>query len=122
MLKNTNTNIKGKEVKCCIDDRSYEKGFEDGYEEGRLDTLETLPKFKFFLITVMDREIITSRFRTRDEARRIMRKQFIEAGGDIEENNDYATLNENSAWVNDGDNHSNFDWRIVEVNEIPIFN
>jgi len=121
MLKNTNTNIEGKEVKYYIEDRSYEKGFEDGYNEAHLDIVETLPKFKYFLITVMDREIITSRFRTRDEARRMMRKQFIEAGGDIEENNDYATLNEDSAWVNDGDNHSDFDWRVVEVSEIPIF-
>lgn len=81
-----------------------------------------MSNYKFILVLVMDREIIAFRFRTRDEARIEMRKQFIEAGGDIEENNDYATLNENSAWVNDGDNHSDFDWRIVEINEIPIFN
>lgn len=97
MLKNTNTNtnIKGKEF--------------------------TMSSYKFFLIIVMDREITAFRFRTRDEARNEMRRQFIEAGGDIEENNDYASLNEDSAWVNDGDNHSDFDWRVVEVNEIPIF-
>ena len=80
-----------------------------------------MPNYKFILILVMDREIIAFRFRTRDEAKTEMRRQFIQAGGDITENNDYATLTENSAWVNDGDNHSHFDWRIIEVNEIPIF-
>lgn len=81
-----------------------------------------MSNYKFILILVMDREITVFRFRTRDEARNEMRIQFIKAGGDIEENNEHATLNEDFAWVNDGDNHSDFDWRVVEVSEIPIFN
>lgn len=43
-----------------------------------------------------------------------MKRQFIKTGGDIEENNDYASLNEDFAWVNEGVNHSDFDWKIIE--------
>lgn len=81
-----------------------------------------MTNYNFILILVMDREIITFRFQTKEEARNEMRRQFIEAGGDIEENNDYATLTEDLAWVNDGSNHINYDWKIVETNKIPLFN
>lgn len=80
-----------------------------------------MSNYKFILIMVMDREIAVFRFRTREEARNEMRRQFIKAGGDIEENNDYASLNEDFAWVNEGVNHSDFDWKIIEVSKIPIF-
>lgn len=81
-----------------------------------------MSNYNFILILVMDREIINLRFQTKEEAKAEMKQQFIEAGGDIEENNDEATLTENYAWVNDGTNHCNFDWKIVEVSKIPIFN
>lgn len=80
-----------------------------------------MSNYNFILITIIERVIIVFRFQTKEEAKAEMKRQFIEAGGDIIENNDYATLNEDLAWVNDGNNHNNFDWRIVEVSKISIF-
>lgn len=77
---------------------------------------------KFMLISVRERNILTEIFNTKKEAQKIMHKEMVEWGkvpGDIFQQEEYddgdCGFGEWSAYANDGINHSDFDWRIVEV-------
>lgn len=88
---------------------------------------------RFMLITVCDREISTEIFPKFDDARKEMKTQFMECFNithfatmqdadkidfdkdcyfDDDECNGW---DETSAWYNEGPNHANYDWQIVEV-------
>lgn len=77
---------------------------------------------KYMLISVRDREILTEKFDTKEEAQETMHREMIEQGKvpeDIFDNEEYEDgdcgFGEYSAWANDGLNHSDFDWLIVAL-------
>lgn len=78
---------------------------------------------KYMLITVAEREIMTEQFDTFNEARARMMKELCECGNidptdcteeESECNSDFGYCKWN-AYVNDGVNHGNYDWRIVKI-------
>lgn len=79
----------------------------------------------FLLITVEEREISTEFFSTFEDAKAEMMKQFAECFSDEDRSEfdfedaeyygDEYGWNETSACLNDGPNHSNFDWKIIEI-------
>ena len=75
---------------------------------------------KYMLISVCERDIMTERFDTLEEAQRAMKNEMVERGEvskDIFTNNHYddgdCGFSEMNAYVNDGANHNNLDWLIV---------
>lgn len=77
---------------------------------------------KYMLISVCDREILTEKFDTKEEAQETMRREMIEQGKvpeDIFDNEEYEDYDcgfgEYSAWANNGINHADFDWLIVAL-------
>jgi hypothetical protein len=79
---------------------------------------------KYMLISVCDREILTERFDTHEEAFEQMKKEMIEQGkvpAEIFENDHYEDYDcgfgSECGWANDGINHADFDWRIINLGE-----
>lgn len=79
-------------------------------------------KYRYMLITVIDREILTETFRTVEDARRCMHKEMILYGKvpkDIFATDSYDAgeygFSDYGAWANDGENHANYDWLIVDT-------
>lgn len=77
---------------------------------------------RFMLISVCDREILTELFDTVEEAREAMHREMVEQGkvpDDIFNNTEYEDsdygFGEWSAYANDGVNHADFDWLIVNL-------
>ena len=77
---------------------------------------------RFMLISVCEREILTEMFDTVEEARETMHREMIEQGkvpDDIFDNIEYddsdCGFGEWSAYANDGVNHADFDWLIVDL-------
>ena len=74
----------------------------------------------YMLITVCEREIMTEQFPSLECAQKCMHKEMTEFGDvpeDIFDNEEYDD-GKYSAYVNDGVNHSNYDWSIVSIGEI----
>lgn len=89
---------------------------------------------RFMLITVCDREISTEIFPKFDDARKEMKTQFMECFNvthfvsmqddddidfekDCYSDDDYG-WGKTSAWYNEGPNHADYDWKIVEISKI----
>lgn len=78
---------------------------------------------KYMLITVIEREIFTEIFPTHREAREKMITEMKEYGAEIPnecsekeyECDDEFGFSEWSAYLNDGNNHDNYDWLIVAL-------
>lgn len=74
---------------------------------------------KYILIAVAERDIFTEEFETLEKAQEEMRKQVIESCKDeLEEyiDDDMACIKDMFAWVTDGLNHDDYDWKIIELN------
>lgn len=70
----------------------------------------------YLLITVIEMEILTEEFPTYENAYAAMKKEFDNYGGDQEKIEDgEANIHEFDAWIEDGNNHDNYSWRIVEL-------
>lgn len=78
---------------------------------------------KFMLISVADREILTERFTSLKDAQAQMHTEMIQWGRVQEEifeaeeydgGYDYG-FSELGGWANDGINHADYDWLIVEL-------
>ena len=76
----------------------------------------------YILISVCEREIMTEQFQSLEDAQDCMHKEMIDAGDipeDIFNHSEYDDgdfgFGKYSAYVNDGVNHSNYDWSIVEI-------
>lgn len=86
-----------------------------------------MSKKQIILITVVEREISTAFYLTLEEAKKEMLNQFAECFSDEDRcefnfedayyYGDEYGWTETSAWLNDGPNHSNFDWKIIEIPE-----
>lgn len=85
-----------------------------------------MPKKQILLVTVEEREISTTLFSTFEEAKEEMIKQFAECFTEEDRSEfdfenacyyDEYGWDETSAWLNDGPNHSNYDWRIIDISE-----
>lgn len=79
---------------------------------------------KYMLISVFDREIFTEQFDTEEEAQAMMHKEMVEQGGiseDIFSEKEYEDdevgfgFGEDCAWVNNGFNNADLDWRIIAL-------
>ena len=75
---------------------------------------------RFQLISVADREIMTEYFDTLKEAQARMREEMLDSGldslDDIEDKgNGDCGCDDFSAWLNDGNNHMDFDWKIIDL-------
>ena len=79
---------------------------------------------KFMLISVCDREILTERFPTIKAAQDQMYKEMVEWGGISEKDflsgaEEYEECDfgyhKYGGYVNDGNNHADLDWLIVEL-------
>lgn len=77
---------------------------------------------RYMLISVCDREILTEQFNSLKEAQSAMHKEMIEQGkvpDDIFEESEYddgdCGFSKYSGYANDGVNHADFDWSIVEI-------
>ena len=75
---------------------------------------------KYMLISVCERDIMTERFDTLEEAQRAMRGEMVEWGEvseDIFTDDHYDDgdrgFSKMNAYVTDGANHNNLDWLIV---------
>ena len=75
---------------------------------------------KYMLISVCERDIMTERFDTLEEAQRAMRGEMVEWGEvskDIFTDDHYddgdCGFSKMNAYVTDGANHNNLDWLIV---------
>ena len=67
---------------------------------------------RYLLISVIDREIFTSEFDTLTQARTQMRNEYIDSASmGCEE----WELKEKEAYVTDGNHHSDYDWKIIEL-------
>lgn len=82
-----------------------------------------MDNYRFILITVEDREIFTERFASLKDAQAQMRTEMIQWGevpeeifeaDKYDEGYDYG-FSELGGWANDGINHNNYDWLIVEL-------
>ena len=79
---------------------------------------------KYMLISVCDREILVEQFDTYEEAFEQMKKEMIDFGRVAEEIFE-ETLYEDydcgfgpyCGYANDGNNHGDYDWRIVNLEE-----
>lgn len=71
---------------------------------------------KYMLITVIEMNITTEKFDTLESAQARMKNEFESFGGckeKIEDNE--ASLGKFVAWIEDGNNHDNYSWVIVEI-------
>ena len=74
---------------------------------------------KYILIAVAERDIFTEEFETLEKAQEEMRKQVIEScDNELKEfiDDDMASIEDMFAWVTDGLNHDDYDWKIIELN------
>ena len=82
---------------------------------------------RYLLVSVCDREFLTEQFTSLREAQDAMHQEMIEWGRvpreefdgcetteDSKETSDYG-FGKWSAWANDGVNHANLDWLIVQI-------
>lgn len=80
-------------------------------------------ELKFMLISVCDREILIERFTSLEEAQGKMHEEMIQWGKAPEEIFEYdeydiaysCGFNEHGGYANDGVNHADYDWLIVEL-------
>lgn len=79
---------------------------------------------KYMLISVCGREILTEQFDTKEEAFEQMKTEMIAQGRVPEEAFEEETYEDSDfgfgpecGWANDGVNHEDFDWRIVNIME-----
>lgn len=77
---------------------------------------------KYILISVHDREILTEIFNTQKEAQEAMHKEMVEWGKvpeGIFQEEEYddgdCGFCSYQAYANDGNNHTDYDWLIVEI-------
>lgn len=78
---------------------------------------------KYMLITVIEREILTEQFETKKAAKTQMLKELaLYSQEDVDEllttsvfDDGKMGFGEDSAYLNDGLNHDNYDWRIVAL-------
>ena len=79
---------------------------------------------KFMLISVCDREILTERFQTMEDAQRKMHEEMVQWGKVPEEIFEYGEeydvaysygFHKFGGYANDGMNHADYDWLIVEL-------
>jgi hypothetical protein len=75
---------------------------------------------KYLLISVFEREIYAELFNSFEDAQNKMQEEFnahvreSQLGDIFEDNECYLGLN--YAWITDGVNHDNYDWRINKIN------
>lgn len=90
-----------------------------GIEESEYKQIMNTEKGRFVLIATCDtdREIVTTQYEYMHQAQEAMRKQFEDAGGSNMNESDSSQITSICAWVTDGVNGANYDWKIVEVND-----
>ena len=67
---------------------------------------------KYMLVEVVERGIEGIVYSTLEEAQSAMREAYEETVNNRAAEND---ISEWWAWVNDGPNHDNYDWKILEI-------
>jgi len=73
----------------------------------------------FILITIIDRNILTSYHKTLKDAQEKMRREFQQYGGTPEKiKEQLASISEFEAWIMDGNNQDDYDWKII-VRDAP---
>lgn len=71
---------------------------------------------KYLLISVIDREIYTEQFDDLDKAKKYLALELKENLRDDHEDEMYGLSDDKTnAWVTDGLNHDNCDFKIVEI-------
>ena len=80
---------------------------------------------EYMLISVCDREILVEQFNTHEEAFEQMKKEMIDFGQVDEEIFKEATYEDYDCgfgpycgYANDGNNHGDYDWLIVNLKEV----
>ena len=80
---------------------------------------------KYMLISVCDREILVEQFDTYEEAFEQMKKEMIDFGQVDEEIFKETTYEDYDCgfgpycgYANDGNNHGDYDWLIVNIKEV----
>ena len=80
---------------------------------------------KYMLISVCDREILVEQFDTYEEAFEQMKKEMIDFGRVDEEIFQESTYEDCDygfepyyGYANNGNNHGDYDWRIVSLEEV----
>lgn len=68
---------------------------------------------KYVLVSVCDRDIATAIFDTKEAAYNAMKKEYKEACSDPDSAD--GEITDESAYLNEGNNHADYDWKIVEV-------
>ncbi len=98
------------------------------FQHSEIETLlnKELCARPYLLISVLEGEIMTERFRYLEEARNCMVHEMLDASrlttedikGEEYENEEQEcgySYSENCAYVRDGVNHDNYDWRIIKL-------
>lgn len=77
---------------------------------------------KCMLITVIDREILSEQFETKEEAHHQMISELASYASideatltEVEYDDGEMGYGEDCAYLNDGPNHDNYDWRIIAL-------
>ena len=65
---------------------------------------------QYMLVEVVERDINGTMFNSFEEARQAMAEAYEE----IKSGTDECEISTWWAWVNDGPNHDNYDWKIIE--------
>lgn len=74
---------------------------------------------KYILISVIDREIYTEQFDDLDKAKEALASVLKENLRDDQEDDMYGLSDDKTdAWVTDGLNHDNCDFKIVEIKQV----
>lgn len=80
---------------------------------------------KYMLISVYGREILTEQFDTHEEAFEQMKNEMITQGQVPEEIFEEKSYDDydcgfglECGWANDGVNHEDYDWRIINLKEV----
>lgn len=74
---------------------------------------------KYILISVIDREIYTEQFDDLDKAKEALASVLKENLRDDQEDDVYGLSDDKTdAWVTDGLNHDNCDFKIVEIKQV----
>lgn len=72
---------------------------------------------RFMLISVVEREIGYLFFDKLEEAQKQMREEMEDSCSSLEEwlEDDEAEITDMYGWINEGNNHDNYDWLILDL-------
>lgn len=120
------------EVGVHYDESDFDDEYHFDFDEKDLiviaqKAVQQLNEYKqpYLLITVAEREIMTERFGTFEEARAQMLQELSDFGqvddsvlvADEYDDGEFG-YSKDSAYANDGVNHENYDWRIIKLFDI----